>query len=94
MSPNDQAFPLNMRNDDGTHYFSCAGLTKREYLAVLADGPDDDADAEYVAASLGISCPATSTSTREWLLWWRKARALWKVAEADALIAALNEPQP
>lgn len=36
MNPNDQAFPLNMLNDDGTRFFSCAGLTKREYFAGLA----------------------------------------------------------
>lgn len=33
----DAAFPYNERNnDDGSHYFSHDGLTKREYFAGLA----------------------------------------------------------
>lgn len=77
MSPNDQAFPLNMRNDDGTHYFSCAGFTKRELIAAMA--------MQGMAANPGLldmRPPVTPDRI-----------AKGAVMMADLLIAALNEPQ-
>lgn len=33
--PNAQAFPINERNGDGSHYTTSGGLTKREHCAAM-----------------------------------------------------------
>lgn len=90
---NASAFPLFAKP-----YASCGpvtefGLTKREYFAVHAGGLDLGANPDYVAACLGIALPCKheidDDPERAWFLWWRKAEAAWRVAEADALLAAL-----
>lgn len=68
------------------------GLTKREYFAIHADGFNEDSDPKYVAQCLGWPVPDISPSDYEaWQAWWRKAEATWKVRNADALLAALEE---
>lgn len=32
----EYAFPFNEKNDDGTHFVTVGGLTKREYFAAMA----------------------------------------------------------
>ena len=91
---NDPAYPtIGIQNNEESGLVG--GLSKREHFAVKAEGFDADATAEFVAKCLGWSVPTFPEEMgREWFLWWRSAVAAWKVEEADALIAALNQKGP
>lgn len=62
-------------------------VTLRDYFAAHSDGPSEWASAEYVALKLGIKPPKAG---EEWA-WWRRAEALWRYANADAMLAARGE---
>lgn len=76
MSGNEPAFPIEITP-------KYEGMTKREYFAATADVPIETAERLMMERY-----PDAKPSAGEMI----KFRAQMKVAEADALIAALNEP--
>lgn len=74
-------------NDGG----SVLGISLRDYFAAHAECISDDYLGEHVAAMLGIEELSKTASSRESFLWWKKADALWKYAEADAMLKAREE---
>lgn len=86
-----QAFPVlecSVNNVTGEMFTfqSSPGLTIRDYLAIHADGFDGDARSDEIAQHLGIEEPSSKASVHEWFLWWCKAEALWRYAQADAML--------
>ena len=90
INPNDSEFLNSYIAADPPHEGIGGGLTKREFFALHSHGPGEDADCNYVAIAVGMPAPVNSGSeSPEWSLWWFRAEAVWKVMQADALIAAL-----
>lgn len=95
MSGIDLAFPYNERNDDGTHFFAHDGLNKREYFAGLAmqatisELADSSFSPSSVANELGVA-----PDEYDWHVHWPQFVAKRALTYADALLAALDEPQP
>jgi len=87
-----QAFPIlecsrNNITGEMQTFQSSPGLTVRDYLAIHCTSFDPEGDAAYVAKCLDISVPPAGSAHSEWFLWWRKAEALWRYAQADAMLS-------
>ena len=88
------AFPTQEFNDDGSHYYSHFGLTKREYLATHMSVADIQFKNFDIAAEwAGIPAPQTSNFS-EMTEFSFKIEAIIRVRQADALIAELEKNGP
>lgn len=86
---NEPAFPINEKNDDGTHFVTVTGLTKREYFAATtkvmkANFTTIDEVAKFVGVEILEELDAIAIIELD-----AKVIAKLKVLHADALIAEL-----
>lgn len=93
--PNDPAYPYvqEQYNSDGSSAWcsSMTGMTKRELFAMHMPPLDPESSANYAGIIVGLVPPATDATREEWSGFWCRANARYRVMNADALIAALNE---
>lgn len=100
--PNAPAYPVSERRtenymDSGGYgrtrdvTVNAGGLTKRELFAMYMPPLDPDCSCNYAGELVGLTPPTIDSARHDWPVFWRRANARYRVMQADALIAALNE---